>query len=74
MKEITIFTVSQANRYLKKLLLNDRVLQDIHIVGEISNFKLHKPSGHMLHFERRWRHHTLCLFSQQEQRADICSR
>ena len=47
MKEITIFTVSQANHYLKKLLLNDRVLQDIHIVGEISNFKLHKPSGHM---------------------------
>jgi exodeoxyribonuclease VII large subunit len=47
MKEISIYTVSQANHYLKNLLLNDRVLQDIHILGEISNFKLHKPSGHM---------------------------
>lgn len=46
-KNNNIFTVTQVNRYLKNLFLNDKVLQDINIIGEISNFKLHKPSGHM---------------------------
>ncbi|NMB41580.1 MAG: exodeoxyribonuclease VII large subunit [Firmicutes bacterium] len=47
MKNFSIYTVSQANHYLKNLLLKDSVLQDIFVLGEISNFKLHKPSGHM---------------------------
>lgn len=47
MNNITIYTVSQANHYLKNLLLRDSVLQDITVQGEISNFKLHRPSGHM---------------------------
>jgi len=42
-----IFTVSQINRYLKLLFQSDSTLQNICIAGEISNFKLHKPSGHM---------------------------
>jgi len=45
-----IFTVTQVNRYIKNLFLNDYLLQDINIIGEISNFKLHKPSGHMYFF------------------------
>ena len=47
MKQNPIYTVSQVNRYLKKIILNDMVLQDIRVLGEISNFKFHKPSGHM---------------------------
>jgi len=47
MRDIAVFTVSQANHYLKNLLLKDNLLQNISILGEISNFKLHKPSGHM---------------------------
>jgi exodeoxyribonuclease VII large subunit len=47
MSKISIFTVSQVSSYLKNLLLKDRLLQNINIIGEISNFKLHKPSGHI---------------------------
>ena len=44
--EARIATVSQINGYLKKLLDNNAILNDIWIKGEISNFKLHY-SGHM---------------------------
>ena len=44
--ESKIYTVSKLNRYVKKLFENDFNLQDIWILGEISNFKLHS-SGHM---------------------------
>jgi exodeoxyribonuclease VII large subunit len=47
MSEESIFTVSQVSSYLKNLLIRDRLLQNINIIGEISNFKLHKPSGHI---------------------------
>ncbi len=47
MSEGTFFRVSQVNRYLKKILLQDQTLQDIRVLGEISNFKHHRPSGHM---------------------------
>ncbi len=47
MKQNPVYTVSQVNRYLKKIILNDMVLQDIRVLGEISNFKFHKPSGHI---------------------------
>lgn len=47
MSETSIFTVSQVSSYLKSLLFKDRLLQNINIIGEISNFKLHKPSGHI---------------------------
>ncbi|MDD5014156.1 MAG: exodeoxyribonuclease VII large subunit [Atribacterota bacterium] len=44
--EAKIYTVSRLNKYIKKLFENDFNLQDIWILGEISNFKLHS-SGHM---------------------------
>ena len=44
--ESKIYTVSKLNKYIKKLFENDFNLQDIWILGEISNFKLHS-SGHM---------------------------
>ncbi|HZK11580.1 MAG TPA: exodeoxyribonuclease VII large subunit [Atribacterota bacterium] len=44
--ETKIYTVSKLNKYIKKLFENDFNLQDIWILGEISNFKLHS-SGHM---------------------------
>ncbi|MDO9536268.1 MAG: exodeoxyribonuclease VII large subunit [Bacillota bacterium] len=47
MNEAGIYTVSQVSLYLKSLLLNDTLLKDLYVIGEISNFKLHKPSGHM---------------------------
>ena len=47
MKGQGIYTVSQVNYYLKSLLQQDSLLQAISILGEISNFKLHKPSGHI---------------------------
>jgi exodeoxyribonuclease VII large subunit len=46
-KEKGIYTVSQVNHYVKSLLLQDGLLQNISILGEISNFKRHKPSGHI---------------------------
>jgi len=44
--ESKIYSVSKLNKYIKKLFENDFNLQDIWILGEISNFKLHS-SGHM---------------------------
>ncbi len=44
--ESKIYTVSKLNKYIKRLFENDFNLQDIWILGEISNFKLHS-SGHM---------------------------
>ena len=44
--ESKIYTVSKLNKYIKKLFENDFNLQDIWILGEISNFNLHS-SGHM---------------------------
>ena len=44
--ESQMYTVSKLNNYIKKLFENDFNLQDIWILGEISNFKLHS-SGHM---------------------------
>lgn len=42
-----VYTVSQVTSYLKGLLLQDSLLQSVSILGEISNYKLHKPSGHI---------------------------
>lgn len=40
-----VYTVSQINNYIKKILENDVLLTDIYIEAEISNFKAH-TSGH----------------------------
>ncbi len=45
-KESIIYTVSKINRYIKTLFESDYKLQNVWILGEISNFKLHS-SGHM---------------------------
>ena len=47
MGETNVYTVSQVNNYVKKVFLKDKLLQDIKVIGEISNYKLHHPSGHM---------------------------
>jgi len=44
--EANIYTVSKINNYLKTLFENNDNLQNIWVLGEISNFKLHS-SGHM---------------------------
>lgn len=44
--EAKIYTVSRITKYIKNLFENDYILQNIWILGEISNFKLHS-SGHM---------------------------
>lgn len=41
-----LLSVSQLNEYLKMLLDGDRVLSDIYVRGEISNFTAHR-SGHL---------------------------
>lgn len=46
MKNNNIITVTQLNVYIKSLLAGDNILKDIMVVGEISNFKAHYPSGH----------------------------
>lgn len=40
------FSVTQLNRYIRDVFSDDYLLNDIGILGEISNFKNH-PSGHM---------------------------
>ena len=41
-----VFTVSQVNRYIKRLLAEDALLSGVFIVGELSNVKPH-GSGHL---------------------------
>ena len=40
-------SVTQLNEYLKALIDSDRVVSGVYVRGEISNFKLQMPSGHM---------------------------
>lgn len=44
--DIRPLKVSEVNNYIKKLVLNDMILSNISVEGEISNFK-HHYSGHM---------------------------
>ena len=46
MKARTIFSVSQVNRYVKKMLDSDALLAGLFIEGELSNFNAHS-SGHL---------------------------
>ena len=39
-------SITELNAYIKMLLDNDEVLQNIYAIGEISNFKKHS-SGHL---------------------------
>lgn len=41
-----VYSVSQVNRYIKRLIENDIFLEDLYIEAEISNFKNH-TSGHL---------------------------
>jgi len=43
---LSVFTVSEINRYVKGLIQSDPRLHDLRVTGEISNFKHHR-SGHM---------------------------
>jgi len=44
--KINTYTVTQVNRYIKKVFDNDFILSNIMVKGEISNFKNHS-SGHL---------------------------
>lgn len=44
---MNVLTVSQVNKFVKALLDENVQLKYIYISGEISNFKHHRPSGHM---------------------------
>lgn len=43
---IKILTVSALNNYIKKVMDNDYILNNVHVKGEISNLKIHN-SGHI---------------------------
>ncbi len=42
-----ILTIRELTLHIKGILERDRLLQNVWVKGEISNFKLHSPSGHM---------------------------
>lgn len=47
MPDFFTVTVSQVTRRLSMIVKGDKALNDLYISGEISNFTLHKASGHM---------------------------
>ncbi len=46
MTEQTVITVSQLNKYIKAIIEENTVLNNVFVTGEISNFKNHYSSGH----------------------------
>lgn len=47
MAEQVLLKVSKLNDYLKMVIDNDALLQNVRIEGELSNFKRHAASGHL---------------------------
>ncbi len=47
MPDFFTVTVSQVTRRLSMIVKGDKALSDIYVAGEISNFTLHRASGHM---------------------------
>ena len=47
MPDFFTVTVSQVTRRLSMLVKGDKALSDVYVTGEISNYTLHKASGHM---------------------------
>lgn len=47
MPEIFTVTVSQINRRLASIIKDDKALSQLYVRGEISNYTLHKASGHI---------------------------
>lgn len=47
MPDFFTVTVSQVTRRLSMLVKGDKALSDVYVAGEISNFTLHRASGHM---------------------------
>ena len=45
-KNVSIISVSQLNNYLKRVIDDNSVLNNVLVKGEISNLKYH-PSGHI---------------------------
>ena len=43
--KIRALDVSEANSYIKRILINDPILYNLRIKGEISNFKLHSSGN-----------------------------
>lgn len=66
MTRAQVLTVYQVTRYLKSLLLNDSYLQDISVTGEISNYKYHKPSGHIYFTLKDDRSLLRCVFFRSD--------
>ena len=46
MADQTVITVSQLNRYIKAIIEENPLMNNIFVTGEISNFKNHYSSGH----------------------------
>ncbi|MCR4563774.1 MAG: exodeoxyribonuclease VII large subunit [Clostridiales bacterium] len=46
MAEQTVITVSQLNRYIKAVIEENPLMNNVFVMGEISNFKNHYSSGH----------------------------
>lgn len=47
MPDVFTVTVSQVTRRLSMIVKGDKALNDLYVSGEISNFTLHRASGHM---------------------------
>ncbi len=47
MNNFNVFTISQINFYIRSLFDGDKILENVFLVGEISNFTDHYYSGHL---------------------------
>ena len=61
--------VSQLNNYLKKVLLNDPLLGNVRVLGEISNLKYH-DTGHVYFNLKDENGRLACFLAAQNARSE----
>lgn len=59
-----VYTVKEVNTYIKNIFRSDSVLNNIHVKGEISNFKCH-ISGHMYFSLKDYQSSIRCVMFRQ---------
>ena len=68
--KIRVLEVSEVNEYIKKVFLDDPILNGVRIRGEISNFKIHS-SGHVYLTLKDNKSRIRCMIYRSDYNKDL---